>query len=519
MAKSKKAQTADETTNATSENIFGVLKEDSQVNEFTTEHVVELLKAKYTETQIAKLIESGAVMPTDDAIYSMDKAKLEALIVEKGWDKPQPATETSGEDLADELAASKETEDEIDLSDPNQPIYDLFESDEKFRSALSIKEGALVQSLKDGKKDVASLGKTDKATWEKVTAKYEGLQISKQLAESPDKTDDDGQEPIENFRKEPESESTALIKDDAIVGEVAPDWADPLTDEEKNIRVVSETAVREAKTVLDTAPQIMMEHLSVIRHGRLYRDTHGKDFGKYAFETFGITREYAQNMAQAGDFLAVLGDDANPQLTSSVNNVNRSLRGANKIAAAIGVKASEFEIMRPIIESTAEIFSEIAMDENGEMLENAPQIIVALNETIAEVARTGNVEIDGEQISIADAKEQGLLGGAVQLQVVTQVREQILAQKQTIIQDAKRRQASRTAPHVPVTPKKTDKEEFVGEIPTHFATCSAHGLEDNYVVKVFNAGFELKCGCKFQLLVGSDSFVCIETDGKTVRHD
>ncbi len=103
--------------------------------------------------------------------------------------------------------------------------------------------------------------------------------------------------------------------------------------------------------------------------------------------------------------------------------------------------------------------------------------------------------------------------------------EAIKAHKSEMVEYIKDSKDRRTKPHEAAETPKTDKKDvFTGLVPTSSATCSAHPITekftDNYIVNVFNAGYELACGCQYQKLTTSgDAFVCIKIEGKIVQHD
>jgi hypothetical protein len=124
-------------------------------------------------------------------------------------------------------------------------------------------------------------------------------------------------------------------------------------------------------------------------------------------------------------------------------------------------------------------------------------------------------------MTIAEAKEKGVLGLAVQSEIVESVAESIKTNKAYIAQAFEKAKESRTKPHAALPPPKSDKPFYTGLLPTHSVKCSAHKKHpDNFVKTVFNAGFEFDCGCKWQLVVGQgDLPVIIECDGLQVKYD
>lgn len=533
----KSKETAPETSANDAATAFGVIKGKTRVQSMPLEQAAKDLRDKYTDAQIEQMVAQNKMMPSAKAVYCADKKKLKAYIEKKGWGTPQAVAGVKVEDapmggdtsvwalsglksvnelqVGDEVVgADGETHEIVDLTDPNQAIYDAAQNDEAFAASLNKTEKEVLRGLIDGSKTPASLGITESRTFESIKAKFAGRS-------------DDGQEPLDNFRA-PNTPSMALAKDDAIdaIPEI-PDDA-PMTDEEKELRDTTVQEFLEAKAAFEQSPRVMMEKAALLRHNKLYRETHDT-FEQFALEELKLTREYAQNLAQFGDFLAALNSSPiseNPAVTGSINAVKRLTVNTNKIARQLGIETSDFEVMKPIIQNMAEIVADLTTDENGEVLPNAPRIVAGLNDVLREVVNRNVVEIEGENMTVEEAQKKGVLGHAVISQTVETVAEGIKANRQTIIDDARRRAEKRTQPHSPATPRPSSKEQFVGAVPVYKITCDNPNHADinkkneNRVVKVFNAGFGLFCSCMFQELTTSPGvWVCIETDGLTVQHD
>lgn len=520
--------------------IYRRVKGEHQVTGFPRNEAIRELEKKYPLDLINKKFDEFGVLASETAYFSTNKQKLENLDTENLSPEMPEHIETkiiNDESVTPEdfFEPTYELDAEFTVSDPNQKLYDDFREFDEFAHSLNKSETALVQNLMNGNKFVANFGLSETKTWNSVQTKYK--KFSEEMAEkavndfarnddAPENVgvnlhkgelDENGQEPLENFRKV----ETALVKtEDVIHGEIEIADNVPLNEGERKRLEELKAEILDAKQAFEHAPFRMMNALIEIRNGNLHRES-GKSLAEFASDEFGITPQYASNMIQSAEFRLVLAEIGTTPLAlaESVQATQRWLRDTNKIAQILNMPKSDFEQMKPIISEVAEIVAELATDENGELTSAAPRVFSAANVVVMEIVKSGTVEIENEQVTIEDALKLKILDLGVKSQIINQVAESIQAKKQTVIDYVKEKTKRRTAPHEAVTPSNNHIDYFEGEIPTHSATCSGHKeLKDNFICKVFNAGFELKCGCKYQLLVGQETFVCIETNGKPVKY-
>lgn len=536
VASGADSESKSEQVQATSSPVYSLTKNTSEITEHDGGTALSELASEFSQTQLDQMMSGELVLPFGEHIFSTDKAKLENIIESKGWNKPEQTVEYDepqaaeplhpdefgGEDFSSEVPkdTTAKTDESLDVSDPNEPIYNLFKTDKAFAGRLNKKQTDLIGKMIDGKKVEASFSDTDKALWSKLKTSYGAYLVETKKTEEI-KTGEDGQEDLSEFRT-PE----ALARDAEEKKALEPDEViPPLSDEEKTEYKKLNKEFKNAKTNFDNAPFEMMRIASEVRAKKLFRDDYGS-MKEWAEKEHGITPKYALNLAQFGDFRNVLAEigDAPLQMAGSVNSTEQWAQDTNKIAAQIGVKPSEFDVMKPIIEAVSNVVAEVATDGNGKFNSVAPRVFSAANDKIPEIIKTGLVEVNGEQMNIADvlALGENVVTESIQTQIVETVAEGIKAEKQNLVDYIKESKTRRTAAHEPAPkPNTNGKNVFTGVVPSYTVECTGHPeFDDNYIVAVFNAGFALKCGCKFQKLTTSgDSFVCIETGGKVVQHD
>lgn len=205
------------------------------------------------------------------------------------------------------------------------------------------------------------------------------------------------------------------------------------TDEEKAMLDDLEKKYEEADEVAkkEKVSLVMCEILSKIRKGKLYRETHNT-FKDFAFERFNITRNYAQNSAQVGDYLSVLREKFIIAETFSVNTIQAMAVGTNKVAEEIGIKKkSDFTSMRPIIENITTILIDIST-EKDEKIVIKPDIVKKVYEMVANIIKSETVTIEGVKVKVWEAKEKCLVDNSLHKKIISQLAEQILAKLEII---------------------------------------------------------------------------------------
>lgn len=527
-AENTNAETETEIVETAKTDVFAIMEGTENIAIMDLQTVMNQLGENFSQKEINDMRSGEKSLSFNGFTYTATEESARQIVKQNGWSDENIQNDNDGIELTYEIEETLseesdsetiedvlgiETVEEI-IADPNEPIYDAFKAKQPFVEYLNKAETKLLEMLSSGKKLIASLSTSDKKTWENIEHKF---QNTKALSE----TDNDGQEPIENFRRpeglaieKAESETPAVVENEDV----------PLTKEENAELAERETAIVQAKEQFENSTQIMADNLYEIRHKNLFRDS-GKNFEDYASERFGIAKKYAHLLAQRGSFRNVLSEIGEQplQLAMSANSTEQWAQDTNKIAKQLGVKTSDYDVMKPIIEAVSGVIAESATDANGELTSVAPRIFSAANYMIPEIIKSGMIEVNGEQMKIEDVLGLGeeILTESLKTQIIENVAESIKTQKQNIIDYIKDVKSNRTKPHEPAPmPKVVDsKKVFKGLVPSYSVICSVHKIDDNYIVNVFNAGFGLKCGCKWQLLQGYEGFQCIETDNKVVAYD
>lgn len=324
---------------------------------------------------------------------------------------------------------------------------------------------------------------------------------------------------VETEAPEPE------VKKDAIAP-VAPSSLElpPLTDREVARLAKLEGYIEKAKDAYDSAPMVMGAALEEVRAKQLFRETRKADgelcktYGEYAEFKFGITREYAQNLAQISGYMDIANEaiEGGDKLNVSVATANAMLRDTNKIAKSLGLGRVEFETLKPmIVASTALLIDTAPKDEEGNPV-ISPRFVDAFNEKIRDHLHGGVVEIEGKQMTLAAAKEKGLLNASLVEEVTTAAAEGIRINRATIMsetQDAWERQ------NEPVTnggdggAKPT--EYYRGEVPELDVHCEKHG--ETKIISIGNGRFQTKCQCRWHVSAEDGELVCFEVKGRRVK--
>lgn len=310
--------------------------------------------------------------------------------------------------------------------------------------------------------------------------------------------------------------SLALATQEQAIAETSA----PLTDEEKARLLELETEFDELRETFEAAPFKMGRILNEIRTGRLNRESeYGASFGEYAFNRFGITREYAQNLAQLSGFMDIANEtfDVTPGLQLSVNSANAMVRATNKLISKIGMgKVDSLDIIRPLVAESARLIVDIAPrnEKTGEP-ELSPRLVTTAMQVISDAVKTGRVHIDGKTYSAEDAAEKGLLNRSVQEQTILATAENIQAKRDIILkkgQDAIKRQET------PVNHKPSgdgDKGYFTQTPPELAVTCEKHGATK--IISIGSGRMQTKCECRWLIDAASGDLRCYEVKGKRVK--
>lgn len=418
----------------------------------------------FTEELVNSMFDKGSVAPSNDYNYSTNKAKLSK------WEK-EAEPESKPLEIGDVVFSSE-----------RNAFGDVRDKDGEPR----------IFFLLDGKlKSVA------------VTAKW-GRATEDQAAE---------------YRK-----TQALEKAEPIQGEVVVEDP-PLTKEEKKELVEREAAISETMAAVENLPMILGENLDAIRTKKLFRESLNaagekfKTFGEYVTERFGITRSYAQNLAQLSGYHSIAVEALPAKLRDeglSVNSTNALVRATNRLTEKLGLDEIDgFDELKPMIVGTIKILGDVApKDERTGRPQITPRLVSSVTEVITQIAESGTVEIEGKQMSISDAADKGLLGAATQDQVLQVVAEGIKSNRQTIAEEAK------GAYERSIEPKKTGPKPganvfFSGTVPTLDLSCERHG--STKVINIGTGTFQTKCKCRWRIDAESGLLVCFEVNGKRVK--
>lgn len=331
----------------------------------------------------------------------------------------------------------------------------------------------------------------------------------------------------ESDEVETPTEAPALeVKKDALVP-AAPSSLElpPMTEKEVARLTKLEAAIEKAKDALDSAPMVMGAALDEIRHKKLFRDTANGDgeiiktFGEYAEFRFGITREYAQNIAQISGFLDVANEaiEGSEKLQLSVNVANTMVRDTNKLAASLGLGRVEVETLKPMIVASTALLIDIApKDDNGNPVISS-RLIDSFNETLRSHIHDGVVEIDGKQMTLAAAKEKGLLNASLRDEVLAGAAEGIRTNAALIRAEAEgayNRQNEPVANGGDSGAKPT--EYYRGDVPELDVHCEKHG--ETKIISIGNGRFQTKCQCRWHVDATSGELVCFELKGKRIKN-
>jgi hypothetical protein len=304
----------------------------------------------------------------------------------------------------------------------------------------------------------------------------------------------------------------------------------PLTVDEQNELAEREAAIVAAKTQFEGLPFVMGANLDAIREKSLFRAYRNADgtpmnFGQYAFSKFGITREYAQNLAQLSGFhrVAMEAVETSEQLQLSVKSANEMARSTNRFAKELGLeRIPGFEEMRPIIKNVTRMIADIApKNARTGLAEVTPRLVQTVSEQLSEVIKSGTIEIDGKAMKLSEAKAKGILEAGMQAQFLEATAESIHRNRDTIMRESRAAYDRATAPVVNGGgAPKAAVEYHRGVVPTLELVCTRHTSHNpNPVISIGNGTFQTKCECRWRIDAKTNSLVCFEVKGKPVRQD
>jgi hypothetical protein len=319
----------------------------------------------------------------------------------------------------------------------------------------------------------------------------------------------------------PDPEALALAAAEAEAALVA-----PMTDEERTRLEELENQVLTAKEKLEQAifsfPMQMGQALSEISERQLYREFFGS-FEEYCSERFGIARQYGYRLISNYKYGSIAQDtltevqetlQLSDGLQLSVRATEELSKGASRIAEDMGLGKAEFNLMRPVIDNAIRTLVDTAPKDKEGRLSLTPAVISKFNEVLEDVVKSNTVEVDGQAMTLEEAKEKGILAVAFQEQVITSVAEGIKANRDLIIKNSQEAYARQTAP-VKGAGAADDLPVYKGKvIPEFSGLCSKHEQQD--IIAIGNGTIQTSCQCRFRIDAESGKLVCFETDGKRV---
>lgn len=210
----------------------------------------------------------------------------------------------------------------------------------------------------------------------------------------------------------------------------------PLTIEEKQELQECEYRIQKAKETIENEYLIIAQELSKIRAKKLYREEY-KTFAEYIKGEWNLTREYGQNSAQIGDFVNAAGETL--QLTSEIgrkfsrNSISEMVVETNRLGKYLGLKDSEFNTLKPIIQNSINIMIESVPKARGGSSPNlVPRTIEQFYKALNEFIEESVIEVDGESMAVGEAKEKNLLNQTSCKEVIPQLAEHILENSEEI---------------------------------------------------------------------------------------
>lgn len=117
-----------------------------------------------------------------------------------------------------------------------------------------------------------------------------------------------------------------------------------------------------------------------------------KTFAEYVVKELGITREYAQNLAQIGAFIGITSDFLEIEKVSySVNAVNRLVRNQKTIAETILQKDTELADFKDLLGAVIDTTIETVKDTNGDAV-ITPNAVDVVNKNVVQLLKANNLD-------------------------------------------------------------------------------------------------------------------------------
>ena len=127
----------------------------------------------------------------------------------------------------------------------------------------------------------------------------------------------------------------------------------------------------------------------------------------------------------------------------SVKTAQAFVKQSNALATSIGLDEVSLEVFKPVLQSTIELVVDVAGQENRAV---TPMVVESVNKVIRDVVTTKTVTIDGESMTIDEAKEKGVFSEVVQNEILESVAEKLKANKDYVIEESRKAFERQTAP-------------------------------------------------------------------------
>lgn len=455
----------------------------------------------FTKETIEKMLENGEVVFSDDYYYSENRESLAK------YEKVETAPETEVSAQAEDTATG-EANAATEASEPQENGKEIGAGD----VVIHVKKGYAGEvSEKDGKLSV---------DYYTANKKGDPIHVFDSLSDkwrqsTPDEFMDFQNAKNTAIEKATSAGITAPVA--AIEGSIV----ETLTKKEAKRLEELESEYEKVDTVERAIPFEKGRILNEIRQGKLFRGTHGT-FGDYAFERFGITREYAQNLAQIGGIpeLATEALEGGVEVNMTVNAANEMMRDVNKFTKGLGIGKAEFDAIKPVLRNILAVMADVApKDDQGNII-LSERFVASFNETLAHHLTDGVVTIDGKQMTVKAAGAAGLLNASLRSEVLESAAESIRSNAATIVsefQNTKERQETGivNGGGKPSLDDDANVKYYRGKKPTLNTECSLHG--ETEILTVGAGKLQTRCGCRWHVDSESGELVAYEVNELPVK--
>lgn len=457
--------------------------------------------SSFTAETVEQMLNDGDVVFSDDFYYATTREALSK------WEKDAPAKE--------DAPAKTEAPTETEAPAEAKP----FENGDVVKH---IKKGIFGEVSIEKKKDPVVLYQTET---KKGPTDHIDTDLSKWTLATPDEFFAYQEKKETGIVKASDTPAPAEAGDapegEAIEGEiVSVEPVKPLTKKELARLEKLESEFDKVDGLEKAIPFEKGRILNEIRTNKLYRES-AATFGEYALNRFGITREYAQNLAQISGIpeLAAGVVDDGTEVAMSVNAANEIMRDANRFTKSLGLGKAEFDAVSPVIRNTLAIMVDVAPrnEVTGE-IEITPRFVNSFNEVLANHLTDGVVEIDGKQMTVRAASEKGLLNTSLRSEVLESTAESIRTNAATIrseFEKAKERQETGVTGAGGSGGSDDETQYYKGKVPTLDIVCTKH--KDTEIMQIGTGKILTRCGCRWHIDHESGELVAYEVNELPVK--